>query len=155
MTYIPTWNSSHVPNAAGYPVAFTDTIDLVVAGVPQSTWESVGPTASGADNIWTALDNIPDGTNWIELSVKHKGNAGSASIVELSKLYLRQGGTAVGLSHCLVSEISELMSASGFGQATVFSHPKVRLDGNKIFDVYWDGSFTSHELDLYIISYGF
>ena len=27
--------------------------------VTKDTWETVGPTGSGADNIWTALDNIP------------------------------------------------------------------------------------------------
>jgi len=154
MTYNPKWDQEVAPNASGYPVAFTDTIDLVVAGVVQNTWESVGPTGSGADNIWTALDNLPDGTNWIRLSVKHKGTNGVASLLSISSLWIRKGSTSVGTAHCLVSEISELISASGFGQATVMTTPIVQLDGNKTFDVYWNGTFTTHELDLYIVSYG-
>ena len=157
MTYNPVWNqpTQHIPDASGYPVASTTPIDFVVAGVPVSTWESVGPTASGADNIWTALDGVPADANWVELSVRHFGSAGSASINSTSKFYVRQGGTSIGIAHCQVSEIAELMSASGFGQAVVYTTVKVKLGAGKIFDVYWNGDFTNHELDTYLRSYGY
>lgn len=39
--------------------AATATTFLIDTSIVASTWESVGPTGSGADNIWTAMDVIP------------------------------------------------------------------------------------------------
>ena len=58
-------SEAFVNNANGNP-NISDTA-LSVQGFPESTWESVGPTGSGEDNIWDALDGIPSDVDWVEL----------------------------------------------------------------------------------------
>lgn len=51
------------------------TLFEVVTNVAHEVIESVGPTGSGADNIWTALDGVPTGIDYLllgmVLSVRH------------------------------------------------------------------------------------
>lgn len=41
----------------------------VATGVTVGTWESVGPTGSGADNTWAAMDDIPTDATAILVSI--------------------------------------------------------------------------------------
>ena len=79
--------------------------------------ETIGPTGSGATNIWTALDDIPEDVDWIELNITIQCTAdGNARTLEglvgvrggadatLSEEVLRVVGYAVASGSILASD---------------------------------------------------
>ena len=67
--------------------------DFDVNAVIGAGWESVGPTGSGATNIWTALDSLPANTKWIELLIHTFAGDTSGNVADM-ELFIRQTGTA-------------------------------------------------------------
>lgn len=50
--------------------------------VTHNTWESIGPTGSGADNIWTALDQLPANASAVIIDIYgYMSQAGAAAAV--------------------------------------------------------------------------
>ena len=98
-----------VSNANGNP-NISDTNIVITSVIVASTWESVGPTGSGADNIWTALNSVPADADWIEVFlyvsvVKNTGTQGDGSLHVFARKYgsaeaLDVNKNSIGIVYC-------------------------------------------------------
>ena len=117
--------------------------DSTVTNVTKDTWETIGPTGSGATNIWTDLDIIPEQATGIMLLIYGFFACNSASVGATSYLSIRPEGTT----------ISNLSTASlawhgsvGPGLADNTSSVNFLLfplNRDKIFEVYWSDTNTN------------
>ncbi len=134
---------------------FSATLFVADTAIPQSQWDTIGPTGSGADHTWTALDALPASAEWIQLRIKHVGIGGSASSAAFSRIYLMKGGgTHAAASHTLSCEMFEWIDSGGNGYAEQITFPKVGVDANNIFQFQWVTSFTGDSIELWLVGYG-
>ncbi len=70
----------------------------VDSNITESTWESVGPTGSGATNIYTGMDAIPAGATFAVFLANLLATSSGAGIVVIS-LYARAAGSASSVSN--------------------------------------------------------
>ena len=147
-----------VDDASGRPRAAAS--ELIPASViTESTWESIGPTASGATNIWTALDSVPAGCDWIEITLFMDSTSATdtASTVRRGRYFGRKGGSsaAIGSSTSLLETV-ELTDSSGNGYASSRVSVKVPVDTSIIFELYWDSDFNSTiNTSCELVGYGY
>lgn len=145
-----------VNNANGNPSA-SDTSFNVGQRVALSTWESIGPTGSGADNEWAALDSVPSGVDWVELFIHTKGDETVQPNLSLSlQMYMRRTGSAEGVSFPnLVADIWVRTNSSGDGGGTSLSVRKIPVDGSRRFDLHWmNNGFTGVGATLVLTGWG-
>ena len=90
--------------------------------------ETIGPTGSGADHIWTALDDVPSNAVGLKLRVQVTASR-TASTSALYSAYV--GVTEVGIVNATAAQ------ALGYGSST---EPSIDTDVNDI-DVVIDGDF--------------
>lgn len=118
-----------VNNSNGNP-NISDTILDVVTDVTEDAWESVGPTGSGATNIWTALDSAPANTSHIRVR---------AIIYGVDCWVRKHGGTQ--------STGNDNLIGSGLGMAEM----TIPVDSDLIFDVQWNDAGGSSICDLVLV----
>jgi hypothetical protein len=114
---------------------------FVTSVVTASVSETFGPTSSGADNIWTALDDLPAGATGVFLSFESFMTLSGTSAAQLS-VYARDGGGSAGSSTSQQVSYNAAQGASGedFGnQSAVF----VPVDSSGIFSILWLSLNTS------------
>ena len=115
----------------------------VRASVTENVFESVGPTGSGADNIWTALDILPANTKLVEIMVN--GSVGNAATTTVSLLlYARKAGSSAAIANIKKLDLTLLVPTGTISLSGTVSF-KVPLDSSNRFDVQWtdNGSATS------------
>jgi len=61
--------STFVTSSIGFPLLGVTSIYDVDSNLASATWESIGPTGSGADNVYAGLDSIPLGVDWVEVNI--------------------------------------------------------------------------------------
>ena len=123
--------------------------DLTV--VPVSTWESVGPTGSGADNIWTALDNLPTTAKFIEVFIEYRSNGAFAN--PTFSAFGRKTGTSVSTANSKIANaglISGATSPSFFGMG----YSKIPIDSSGRFDYQQVYSSLPLTTDIYLKGFG-
>ena len=132
----------------GYVITYLPTsspVNLVLTGlIANGTTESIGPTGSGATNIWTALDSLPSNTFGLKLKVTINGSrtSGSSSLFGVSCSFRTTGG----------SNTYAPTSAGDYGSSTEpgFSEGigifDIILDDQKRFDASWGYTGTDTEL---------
>jgi hypothetical protein len=88
---------TYVTNASGYPVISSTAMNVTVA-ITNFAWESVGPTGSGKDNIWAALDLVPDDASYIRVRIKTyvSKNSATSYAIGFSLNAVKDGGTENG-----------------------------------------------------------
>lgn len=103
------------------------------------TWESVGPTGSGAVHIWTAIDALPLGIASVQLKIQmigYKVTTGSGSAFTSAR---RTGSSASATANSAVRVCSLLVAGDGtnsiYGSDTSF--PPVPVDSSNRFDLYF------------------
>lgn len=108
--------------------------------IAQTTWETVGPTGSGATNIATALDDIPLGATHVIARILISQTAIGAweglTWVGGRENGSSTTGTQTGL--CMLS-----VNASALTQHANIAQVTIPLDGSNIFELYWDAQSTS------------
>ena len=115
----------------------------VDAVVTESTFESVGPTGSGATNIWTELDDMPADAKYVRLGFRLSITS-STSGQPVVRMYLRPGDTtwAVG-DGSAAGGLGFRADASG-EQFDNWGETGVALDtSDRTFDITWDRSVDS------------
>lgn len=117
-------------------------IDAVIGGA----WESIGPTGSGATNIWTALDALPASTPWVEVTLWMAGSGSG-----LGRIYARKTGASS--TNDISTIIGAIREAAGEATYGVF-HVKIPLDSSNRFDLYNDDSMTSPNYSLALRAFG-
>lgn len=123
-----------VNNANGNPT-IDDQLENINSTHTADVWATLGPTASGAANIWTALDSVPDGSEWIEIAIflRVQGTAGS---ITTSFHVRRNGSTEIAGNANEIAEVT-LGNLTVTGEDQIISSrctAKVPIDENKIFD---------------------
>jgi len=112
------------------------------------TWESVGPTGSGADNTWTALDDVPASATSILVKVRIFANNLESNNYNFKKLYCRHGDSSTGAS--ALSQVAEagfihrMGSGNGtWGDANVVQF-YIPINAGNVFGCHWT-YFTSND----------
>jgi len=122
-------------------------------------WKSLGPTDSGADNIWTAMDAIPDGAKIALLGVRLDGSRTTGSDTNATLIaYARQTGSSAGQS-----TQTEIGRAQGYGGTTITPRftahlvVPVPLDASRRFDFSYDSTTLSavNTVSLYLKGFVF
>lgn len=149
--------ATHVSAADGGPY-FSSTI-FDVAAVIGTAWESVGPTGSGATNIWTALDTVPTDVDWIEVKITMQifGTA-TASTLYSAVTYARKNGSSVGIGGSTKVCEAYIMSDSSTGDAYDWESVVIKIPvSSRTFDLYLGTSLgtTSLSTYLYLTGYGY
>ncbi len=108
-------------------------------------WESFGPTGSGADTIWTALNGLPAGTNWIEVALTSSiRGALTASTAYALSIYARKNGSSVATGAAILKSYLRAISTPAgdlFGDSVVSA--KIPISAAKMFDIYGEASASS------------
>ena len=148
-----------VNNSSGYPIAGSSGYYLTVEDIPQSTWESVGPTGSGADNIWDALDSVPADANWIVVrayTYAHSTGDTADAWREL-QVYVRKNGSLVsaGTTSQVVYNTS-YTTDTGNGAAGARTEFHIPVSTSIMFDVYWLATYNATKtVRFYLVGWGF
>ncbi len=108
----------------------------VATDVTEDTWESVGPTGSGADNIWTALDDLPSVQGFIDVNCEASASGVTAAgEVEMS-LYAREYGSSASTSDKAIAQFV------GYSTNTVLpavtGHRVIPVDSQGRFEIRWE-----------------
>ena len=126
----------------------------ITSDVAEATWETVGPTGSGADNIWDALDDIPGLKGFVLISataICSGTSAGEASVF----LSVRENGGSLGFADREVVVAKGYVLASGATQVESRSQRAVPIDSNGIFEIYWDADANNSSTTIRATIAGF
>ena len=142
-----------VNNANGNP-NISDTAIAIDSVVAADQWESVGPTSPGtADNIWTALDSVPDDADWIEVKIRMQLDGTLTTLV--GTVYGRSGDGAEGIGFDnMLAQISQSDGDTDAKSTGVVTTTKIQINSDNEFDLYWTVVTTNEEIDCYLIGYG-
>ena len=127
--------------AAGFEYRNTDGYNTTAfntsVSVAASSFESVGPTGSGADNIWTAMDDIPESAKFVIISINvFYSRVGTTDDLLSAFVQARTTGGSAAIGFCQVGQWSDYGGAasndayiSGTVEATI------PLDSERRFDI--------------------
>lgn len=138
--------------AADAPAADT-TFDATA--ITTGTWGSIGPTGSGADGVWTALDSVPSGALWVEVKLEHtvENNAGDSVS---SRLYARKNGSSKITNQATqISYIGVAATGATLVKNSTYVVSKIPISTAALFDVYWTSNGSSEVIDLALVGWGY
>lgn len=124
--------------------------------ITQNTWESVGPTGSGAANIWTTLDSVPTGAKWIEILSGLRIDGSTNGDTYNMYIAVRKTGSST-TGNNTIKIRSQFINRSGAQErASDFNTFKVPVDASLRFDLLWVASGTSigYSTDFYLVGWG-
>lgn len=105
------------------------------AGITEGAWESVGPTGSGAGNIWAALNDVPANAASIRIGVNISFQAPSTSGSMSVDLFARQtGSTAIPND---ITRVCRLGLPADTNLASTVFIVDIPLDASNRFDLQW------------------
>jgi len=143
---------------ANYPIISGTSSFDIDANITESTWETVGPTGSGADNIWTALDNVPANADWICLRFNIFGSSSgdTANTGYQGAVYCGVARSGAPASADTVARIAYTTGSTGNGTATIVTEATIPIDSNNAFSMYWAfaGNVAPAYL-AYLVGWGF
>ena len=129
----------------------------VDANVADDTWESVGPTGSGATNIWTALDSVPDdNVKWLEIRIFNQCIDNTGAAFNQSVYARKTGSTATNTEARLVSIAFYEATTLTPGQTQAISKVSFRvpIDSSGSFDINPSFGGTSRSINLWLVGFG-
>jgi hypothetical protein len=103
--------------------------------VTESTWETVGPTGSGADNIYAAMDVLPAEARAIMVHADYSIISNNTGLKTL-RLYCAAGdeGSPTTTQGALINRSIDMDAAD---QSTGGFQVWIPLDADQIFKLYW------------------
>ena len=108
-----------------------------LTGQTGGIWVTVGPTGSGADVIWDALDNLPEEATAVVVQILGRVNPGSAAEASLT-VYAAGGDAAaapISSTNARLSLVADPDADTGdFGESTETAIP---LGAGRIFRAAW------------------
>ncbi|MCK5127589.1 MAG: hypothetical protein KAR42_15135 [candidate division Zixibacteria bacterium] len=145
-------------NANGNP-NISDVLLDVDGVVAESAWESVGPTGSGADNPWSAMDTVPSDADWVEIRVRLlSGETGGTPFNSLTTtLYARKTGGSQGVgTDNEIGTIFAQLNSNGSCSGSGTNKDTVGVDSSLHFDLHWTSTFTTTiDISLVLVGWGF
>lgn len=150
-------NSVRVNAATGEPVTSTTVFDATA--IANQTWETVGPTGSGADNIWTALDDVDAGADWIKIRVKNSVFH-TAPIQEgayFNDLFARDGQSSSTDASSIISQTYVVAHVANLDvMSRNVNEVTIPVDSSIVFGLYRQStSGATPTLNLYLVGWGF
>lgn len=119
------------------------------------TFQSVGPTGSGADHIWTALDNVPADANWVKIVV-HNDLYNTVGDEAYAYVSARKTGSAASLN--IAMRISSArIQANGVSSVSGIMRDSARvpIDANNRFDLHLSTVGNANSCDAYLAGWGY
>jgi hypothetical protein len=133
--------TGHSDAGAGIQLKTANTIDFIRldTDVTAATWETIGPTGSGATNIWSELDDIPSDAKVVLLSIDNR-MTGNAAATQFSTVSLASGDTvSPDIDDYERSRVHANNTPSGEDRSDSVE-VMVHLDSSRRFKAYWDES---------------
>lgn len=119
-----------------------------LAALGDNAYESIGPTGSGATNIWTGMDVIPSGAKMALLRVRSVFSPTSASAFGTVDIYGRPTGATADSLDARRAEFSAFGHTSATSRMVEFWVP---LDGSRRFDFKYDAAgATLNSVTVYL-----
>lgn len=121
----------------------------VIATLTASTFETVGPTGSGATHIWTALDALPLTAKTITIAVQNQAISTNTSVAQSMDF-------KIGTYNALASKVSVFASGSAAGGVSIegTDTAMIPLDGSNIFTLrYVQAGVTTATLEIRLSSW--
>lgn len=144
-------------NANGNP-NLSDTPLDIDANLANSAWESIGPTGSGADNIWPALDMVPSDATRIKIRIlatctQSGGTPGNG--VSFNVYVRKHGSSQAAANKNRVSQGGGSIDGNGNNKGYSNNEITVPIDtSGPFFDMQWTSSYTtSNAIEMYLIGY--
>ena len=100
-----------------------------------AAWESVGPTGSGATNIWTALDSLPSSATAVILKLYLEAIENTTGTARLL-VYGRNTGSSAGATAVSAIGIATAQDIGASTQGDNICTVILPLDGSQRFDLY-------------------
>jgi hypothetical protein len=144
-----------VDAADGGPYISSTSFD--VAANIGAAWESVGPTGSGATNIWTALDSVPASADWVEVRIRLQSiiDAGVAGTQTRNELLARKNGSSIVITNAGIAEIKQDQNGSYSNTVANITTAKIPIDGSNIFELYYlTNSVATATCFIHLVGYG-
>jgi hypothetical protein len=141
-----------VTNTNGNP-NMSDTLFAPISNLVADTWESVGSVASGADNSWTAMADVPVGVDWIEVCAIFRGT--STNPGALAYLYLRETGSTQTVDDDNIVLYVYDNDTGGTAVGGGCNCLKVPVDSSARFDAYVNSTFTTNYMSIRLQGYGY
>jgi hypothetical protein len=154
--FYPVPASVSVNNANGNP-NISDSF-LNTGSLTGDAWNSIGPTGSGADYIWNALDVVPSHADWVKIRAALRLNVYSGTAIYVGKYwYGRKNGSSEDPDEDINAILHEALlrdtiSARGKDFINEF---KIGLNSG-MFDLYRQGTGTigSFDGEMFLVEYG-
>ncbi|REK56673.1 MAG: hypothetical protein DWQ49_09895 [Bacteroidetes bacterium] len=131
-------------------------ISFSVSANIAAAFESVGDSLSGAQNIWPALDVVPNGAKWIGVKIYGRFVA-NASVIATAYLYYNNFGAAdtINVRDSILRAEIESAGTTGRNQQ-IMSYQKIPVDNQgKRFELRYDvNNMASTDLQLHLIDFG-
>lgn len=149
-------NPVRVTNVNGNPNISDTPFDVDGAGIGM-TFESVGPTGSGATHIWSAMNTVPTGASWISVKVYLYGLTSESDSGAIA-LYTRKNGSSQGYdTKNLIAKLTAGFIGSGVdmdGENLYFPILQINTT-SRMFDLAYVGTFGQGNVaDIYLTGYG-
>ena len=118
-----------------------------------STYESIGPTGSGADFIWSELDILPSDVKFIDLRVKCVAGDGS-NIAADANAEFRPTGSTDTIDLPTASSNITTNSTSALSSITTYTYLRVAVGTNRSIDSKWSSSGSTTNINMYLSGFG-
>lgn len=128
----------------------------VVSNLVEDTWGSVGPTGSGADDTWAALDDIPSGARVAIVAFHCVGSRSASDTLQYSTtLYVRvTGSSATASASNYACRTDGIGGSAQTGVSNNLNTIDVPLDASGRFDIHWNEINTgSRSVFMYLKGY--
>lgn len=141
------------PDISGYVKGTTEYLEgdvgvnsttFAAASVIGAAWESIGPSGSGATNIWTALEDAPSGAKFIKLKIIEAISGSTNGDTYKGIVYLRKTGSSAAAD--LVSQAGEVSFTNTSGSlesSSDITRDEIPVDSLIRFDAYLVANGTS------------
>jgi len=135
-------------NPNGNPNISDTSVDIIAVSVI-NTFETYGPTGSGADNIWTALDSIPTTAKWVEVRCQLFNGTGGAD--QAFALNARAGTEVASVANEVYHYRNDPVPSNA-----AFFNAKLPLASGVILDLRWSAptGAQSSQANTYLVGYG-
>lgn len=133
-----------------------DTNSFDIDAVISAAWESVGPTGSGATNIWTALNNVPSAASVVILKLRNEVTGVTNTTTYKSQINARSTGSSATVGDSTVVSSTEFVNTSGGSEKTgTFDTIFIPIDSSRRFDMYMSltGSPTVNIAVAYLVGW--
>ena len=147
-----TIRNTWVDIGTGEPAISTTLQSFTQATLGLSTWEGVGPTASGELNIWTALDSVPTDADWID--VFYEFDIISAVGGVNGELYARaNGSTATFDNTTMICSTEGSFGGATTARSVASGTMRIPVVG-RVFDIATTGAYNTMAMFIRLIGYG-